>query len=172
MNSPDAVTNPQLHYSRKRSSVQRLLIPLLTPPNHATPLASESADRALKKYAELTQHVEVGREGKGPSRHMSDYVESFVGFGGIFRIEIVEGEGGLETLFQGRESQRFQLRHHHDDAFTWLTSRDEQISRAMFIVFDPVYYMIRFEAGEGGEVVALNWVHDPGMSEGEDFLRE
>ncbi|KAK0510815.1 hypothetical protein JMJ35_006367 [Cladonia borealis] len=135
-------------------------------------LASLSADRALKKYAELTQKIEEGRESEGRRRALSDYVGSYVGFGGIFRIEVVESENELAMLFQGRESQKFQLRHHHQDTFTWFTSWNEQIKRAQFIVFQPAFYSIRFQAGEGERPIALNWVHDSAIPEGEDFFKE
>jgi hypothetical protein len=78
-------------------------------------LASASADRALQRYAVLTRKVEEGRASGGPDRLLSDYVGSYVGVGGIFRIDVVNGDGGLEVLFQGHQSQRYQLKHHHDE---------------------------------------------------------
>lgn len=135
-------------------------------------LASASADRALKKYAELSQEIEKGKKSKGPNRPLSDYVGSYVGFGGVFRIEVVETMNGLGMLFQGRKSQKYQLQHHHHDTFTWFMSWDEQIKRARFIVFQPVFYSIRFEGKEGKGITALNWVHDSAIPEGYDFAKE
>lgn len=135
-------------------------------------LASVSADRALTKYAELSQKVEEGRVSGGPDRLLSDYVGLYVGFGGIFRIEVVEGENGLEMLFQGRKSQQYQLRHHHDDAFTWFMSWNEQVKRARFIGYSLEVYFIQFKGEEGRGVTSLNWVHDAAIPEGEDFVKK
>lgn len=126
----------------------------------------------LKKHAELGQNIEEGRKSEGRDRALSDYVGSYVGFGGIFRVEVVESENGLEMLFQGRESQKYQLQHHHHDTFTSFTSWNEQIKRAQFINFQPAFYSIRFQDGEGKGIVALNWVHDSAIAEGEDFIKE
>ncbi|ORX98936.1 hypothetical protein BCR34DRAFT_606757 [Clohesyomyces aquaticus] len=60
--------------------------------------------RAVEKYKELEINVEEGRSGAHPFRKLSEYIGKYVGFGGIFSIEIVEGEKGLEILFQARES--------------------------------------------------------------------
>jgi len=140
--------------------------------NNYVRLASASAERALKKYAELTQKVEEGRKSGKPDRPLSDYVGSYVGFGGIFCIDVVEGDSGLEVLFQGRESQKYRLKHHHDETFTWFTTWNEQIEKGRFISFDPALYFIRFEAEEGRGVVALNWVHDTAIPEGDSFVKE
>ena len=80
---------------------QLLVETLLDSPirNDYVHLASLSADRALKKYAELTQKIEEGRESEWPCRALSEYVGSYVGFGGIFRIEVVESENELAMLF-------------------------------------------------------------------------
>ena len=134
-------------------------------------LASLSAERALEKYAELSRDVEEGREAGGPNRALSDYVGSYVGFGDIFRIEVVESEGGLAMLFQGRESQKYRLQHHHSDTFTWFMPFNEQIKRARFITYQTAFYSIRFRAEYGKGVIALNWVHDAAMPEGEDFYK-
>ncbi|KAM5372484.1 hypothetical protein ACJZ2D_007522 [Fusarium nematophilum] len=148
---------------------------LLDSPAHArndyVKLASSSADRALQRYSEVEMQVEEGRQSGGPSRSLSEYVGSFVGFGGVFRIEVVETEDGLAVLFQGRETQRYQLRHHHGDTFTWLMSWNEQIKRARFIITNPAFYSIRFKAGPEG-ITALNWVHDASIEEGDDFIKQ
>ena len=134
-------------------------------------LASVSADRALERYAELSEKVEGGRKAGGPDRILSDYVGVYVGFAGIFRIEVVLGENGLEMLFQARESQKYQLQHHHHDTFTWFTSWNEQIKRARFLDFRPAFYSIRFESEEGKGVITLNWIHDSARPEGENFIK-
>ncbi|KAK0638999.1 beta-lactamase/transpeptidase-like protein [Cercophora newfieldiana] len=153
---------------------QLLVQSLLDPPirHDYVQLASESADRAIKMYAELTQKVDEGRKPGGPIRPSSQYVGTYLGFRGNFRVVVVEGEDGLEVRFQGRESQGFRLQHHHDDTFTWFITFNEQIRRALFISYNPNLYMIWFKhEGEKG-VTSLNWAFDSGIPEGEDFLRE
>ncbi|KAL9078515.1 MAG: hypothetical protein Q9157_002571 [Trypethelium eluteriae] len=153
---------------------QLLVETLLDSPVHNdyVHLASVSSDRALKRYEELSQEVEKGRELEKPNRPLSDYVGSYVGFGGVFRIEVVETENGLEMLFQGRESQAYRLQYHSDNTFTWLTSWNEQIKRARFIIFQPDFYSIRFKTGDDNGITTLKWVHDSAVPEGEDFIRE
>lgn len=135
-------------------------------------LASASAERALKLYAELGRKVEEGRSPRGPGRPLSDYVGSYVGFAGVFCIEVVDGENGLEILLQGRQSQKYSLQYHHDDTFTWFMSRDEQIKRVRFVSYNPALYFIRFKEEEGKGITALNWAFDVGVPEGEDFFKQ
>lgn len=153
---------------------QLLVETLLDSPvrNDYVNLASVSADRALKKYADLSQKIEAGRESGGSDRALGDYVGSYVGFGGIFSIKVVEDENGLNICFQGRESQKYQLQHHHHDTFTWFSSWNEQIKRGRFIVFQPDFYSIRFIAEEGKGITTLNWVHDSAMPGGDDFIKQ
>ncbi|CAI7622502.1 unnamed protein product [Penicillium glandicola] len=134
-------------------------------------LASVSAHRSLKKYADLSHKVEEGRVSGGPSRPLNDYVGSYVGFGGIFRIDVAEEHGQLKILFQGRKSQEYGLEHHHDGFFTWFMSWNEQIKRARFIGFIPDVFFIRFNV-EGDKVTSLNWVHNKAVPEGEDFVKK
>ncbi|KAJ1677791.1 hypothetical protein EV182_005430 [Spiromyces aspiralis] len=152
---------------------QLLVETLLDSPvrNDYVRLASESADRALKLYEKLGQKVAEGRTSSGSHRPLSDYVGSYVGCAGVLRIEVVEGENGLEMMFQGRQSQRYSLQHHHDDTFTWFMSWNEQIKRARFIIYSPAFYSIRFKGEEGKGITTLNWIFDVGVPEGEDFSK-
>ncbi|KAH7127289.1 beta-lactamase/transpeptidase-like protein [Dactylonectria macrodidyma] len=151
---------------------QLLVETLLDAPvrNDYVAMASLSADSALKRYEELAHKVEEGRESKGIGRDLNDYIGSYVGFGGIFRIEVVDSDKGLAILFQGRASQMYQLGHHHEDTFTWFMTWNEQIKNARFIVTDPAFYFISFQT-EQGKVAALNWVHDASIPEGEFFMK-
>jgi hypothetical protein len=139
-------------------------------------LAALSAERAMEKYQELEEKIESGRTGGKLNRELGKYVSNYVGFGGIFSIQVVQGKSGLEILFQGRDSQRFQMNHHHDDTFTWFMGWDEQIKRARFISYQPSLYFIRFGTHKGEQevekVTVLNWVNDASIPEGNDFIRE
>jgi CubicO group peptidase (beta-lactamase class C family) len=134
-------------------------------------LASVSASRSLQKYAELTEKVEEGRQSGGPPRDLNKYVGTYVGFGGLFHIEVAENEGELAILFQGRQSDKYALRHHHDDTFTWFMSWNEQIRRGRFPSFGPALYSVRFEGREGSDMTCVNWVFDASMPDGQDFVR-
>ncbi|KAK7419778.1 hypothetical protein QQX98_003150 [Neonectria punicea] len=135
-------------------------------------LASKSVDRAQEKFAEVNRRVQEGRKPGGPIRALSDYVGSFTGIGGVFCIEVKESKRGLEILFQGRESQKYQLQHHHHDTFTWFMGWNEQIKKGRFVVFQPAFYMIRFGGEDGQGITSLNWAYDAAMPEGEDFVKE
>ncbi|KAM7183967.1 Beta-lactamase/transpeptidase-like protein [Naviculisporaceae sp. PSN 640] len=136
-------------------------------------LASVSAARALEKYAELGKVIEKGRVSGGPTRGLNEYLGSYVGFGGLFRIDVRLQEGGqdLEMLLQGRETQKYRLQHHHADTFTWFMSWNEQIKMARFINYQSEFYFVRFESRGDKVITALNWVYDAGVPGGEDFVR-
>ncbi|KAH6850484.1 beta-lactamase/transpeptidase-like protein [Chaetomium sp. MPI-CAGE-AT-0009] len=140
---------------------QLLVETLLDSPirNDYVHLASASADRALERYAELGQTIEKGRTPGGAGRPLRDYVVMYVGFAGVFRIEIAEGANGLEIFLQGRQSQKYTLQHHHDNTFTWFMSWNEQIKRVRFISYNPALYLIRFRGADG-------------VPEGEEFLKQ
>ncbi|KAH8817178.1 beta-lactamase/transpeptidase-like protein [Xylogone sp. PMI_703] len=143
---------------------QLLIETLLGSPvrNDYAHLASASADRALQKGRK-----KVG----GPDRALGDYVGLYAGFGGALCIKVIENGNRLDMLFQERESQKYQLHHHHDDTFTWFTSWNEQIKRARFIVFSPAFYSIHFKSEGDKGIIALNWVSDAAILEGEDFVK-
>ena len=120
-------------------------------------LATLSASGALEKYEELEKEVEGGREAGGSKRDWNDYVGSYIGFSGLFGIDIRNKEDILERLFQGRESQRICLKHHHDDTFTWFMSWNQQIKLARFIEFRMGLYFVKFEEDGNGRIGKLIW---------------
>lgn len=155
-------------------SIGQLLVETLleSPVQHDyVKLASASAKRSLEKYTALAREVAAGRVSGGPSRPLEDYVGSYVGIGGIFRIDVAEEEGVLKILFQGRQSQKYHLKHHHDDSFTWFMSRDEQVKRARFPGYTLDVYFMSFSLGDNGKVIGLNWVYDGMVPEGENFVK-
>lgn len=141
--------------------------------NDYASLARTSADRALEKYEELTNKVEEGRTAHGPARKLDAYAGKYVSFGGLFCIEVREGMTGLEILFQARESQKYQLKLHHENSFTWFMDWNEQIKRARFVSYQPALYSIGFRTGngEGGNIGALTWIHDASIPEGDEFIK-
>ena len=152
---------------------QTLVGTLLESPsrNDYVALASASVDRAFKKYTELTLSVGKERECDGPQRSLSDYVGSYVGIGGLYQINVVENEGNLDVVFQGRKSQKYPMRHHHKDTFTWFMTWNEQIKRARFLSFQPSLYFIHFGSISGKQVDTLTWMPDPSIAEIETFTR-
>ncbi|KAI0534300.1 beta-lactamase/transpeptidase-like protein [Xylaria digitata] len=153
---------------------QMLVETLLNSPcrNDYVRLASQSVDRALTKYVELSQQIEEGRQTGGPERALKDYVGPCLGFGGVYCIKVIESGWELVMLFQGLESQRYRLQHHHDDAFTWFMTWNDQIKRAHFINYRSTVYSIYFEAEEGKGVASLKWVQDPRVPEGQIFVKQ
>jgi hypothetical protein len=129
-------------------------------------------ERAFEKYSELTDEVNKDRVVRGSRRALSEYMGTCVGFGGLFRIEVVVGEDGLAMLFQGRETQRHRLQHHHGETFTWLMSWNEQIRKGRFIEFEPTYYEVKFGSKGGEGIYVLNWVFDSAIPGGEGFVKE
>ncbi|KAK4443627.1 hypothetical protein QBC34DRAFT_283866, partial [Podospora aff. communis PSN243] len=103
-------------------------------------LASASVDSAIKSMPSPARGLKMG--GSPEDRHGLSAIRLSVcypGFGGPFRIHIRQDEKRLEMLFKGRESQKYQLEHHHGDTFTWFMSWNEQIKRGRFINLHPPY---------------------------------
>jgi hypothetical protein len=43
----------------------------------------------MEKYQELEEKIDSGRTGGKLNRELSKYVGNYVGFGGIFRVQVV-----------------------------------------------------------------------------------
>ncbi|KAL8652891.1 MAG: hypothetical protein Q9226_004077 [Calogaya cf. arnoldii] len=62
-----------------------------------------------------------------------------------------------------REDQKYDLKHHHFDTFTWLMSDEEEMKRGRFIQSTKTY-KIEFWCEQGGEIRGFNWPEMGGMS--------
>ncbi|KUJ07020.1 beta-lactamase/transpeptidase-like protein [Mollisia scopiformis] len=152
---------------------QLLVEKLLDSPirNDYARLASLSAKRAIKKYEELTNKLEAGKDLSNPPKDLAKYAGSYVGFGGVFLIDIAVVKDSLELRWQGRKSQALPLHHYREDVFSWFLTFDDQIKHGLFPAYRPQYYLMSFKSEDEKGFKILNWVHDGDVVEGENFYR-
>lgn len=96
------------------------------------------------------------------------YVGEYWNAAKTFRLVIIlDNNGALKLQFQDLAEDEFELKHLHDDVFSWFTSLRDMTERGRHI-FDHLYYLIEFQLGEGMQ--GLRWAHD-GSETGELFER-
>lgn len=135
-------------------------------------LASVSADRAHQRYAELAEKIEEGRQSGGPRRSYSQYKGCYECTGRPdMVISMYSFLGPLKRKLKLEINYtEYQLRHHHDDTFTWFMSWNEHIKNNRTVQYFPEYYFLRFNPNEdGSDIVSLTWVHNPAFPEGDVF---
>ncbi|KAJ5735752.1 D-aminoacylase [Penicillium malachiteum] len=123
-------------------------------------LAKGVAANYLRKIPRMLESLEQSREGT-PSRPLSEFVGRYSNPNHDFVVVIRQGDDkALEVVFQGLESQAWDLRHHHHDTFTWLPSLNDIIKNALFPHMGQNAYTITFEVEDGTEVKRLLWPHE------------
>jgi hypothetical protein len=71
------------------------------------------------------------------------------------------GTPRLQALFQGRESQLWDLEHLEGETFHWLSDRNGQAKHARFTYpFIPGLFKLEFKRGSDGKVDEVVWAHD------------
>lgn len=71
----------------------------------------------------------------------------------------------LQALFQGRESQLWDLTYLEGETFHWLSDRNSQAKRARFTYpFVPGLFKLMFKRGSDGKVDEVVWAHDSAVS--------
>lgn len=125
-------------------------------------LAKDAAQKHVESYGIMEGKLEQEREANTTHKALEAYTGSYINEAGDFIVDVrKKNEDVLEVLFQGLESQAWDMRHYHHDTFLWLTSRDEQAKRARFTYSGPKIYKIIFNASEGDTIDGLCWAHDP-----------
>ncbi|KAF2684664.1 beta-lactamase/transpeptidase-like protein, partial [Lentithecium fluviatile CBS 122367] len=127
-------------------------------------LARDAAQKHFDSYHIMEKDLEQKREANTSHRALEGYTGHYINDAGDFMVEIRQkNESALEVVFQGLESQVWDLRHYQHDTFLWLTSRDEQAKRARFTYSGASIYKIIFNVGEGDAINGLYWPHDPSV---------
>ncbi|KAK0126842.1 hypothetical protein ONS95_008421 [Cadophora gregata] len=91
---------------------------------------------------------------QGP-KPLEAYVGTYWGENHILKIVVTLEDGHLYRSLQGLEAEKVRLHHYENDTFTWLTSRNELNSRALFVGNCPAYWKLVFEAGKNGKIQSL-----------------
>ena len=124
--------------------------------------AAESRKRMLGKVTGMkTRFDEIRRHHPPAARPLEDYVRRYYNRARTFMIDIKRHEtrrDHLELWFQGRDSQRYDLRHLQGDTFEWSLGYDESARRARFPILDYEYFVMDFHFDpHNNSVSKLQW---------------
>ncbi|OAA78787.1 Beta-lactamase/transpeptidase-like protein [Akanthomyces lecanii RCEF 1005] len=125
-------------------------------------LAKESRRRKVGKVATMMAELEKTRKKFHDviPRPVAAYCGDYYNALGNFYVHIEQrkdNSGVLEVLFQGKDTQRYELRHLNDDIFEWALSYDEQARRARFTAWEQSYFNVAFQFNTEGNAIALKW---------------
>ena len=127
--------------------------------------AEVSAAENLKWYPSLIQELEKSRKNVTSARDPKSYVGTYWDRIRVFHIVVTEEGEELYWALQGLESEKFQLIHFEDDAFTSLQPRNELSRRGRWVGPDqgPLFWKVEFKVDEKGIIGSLFWAHDSGV---------
>ncbi|KAK3180498.1 hypothetical protein K4F52_008089 [Lecanicillium sp. MT-2017a] len=125
----------------------------------------EAAQNHVQSYPKLQKTFDqLRRNSSTPPESLDDYIGIYQ-FAGDLDFKIVirfNDKKALQVVFQGIESQAWDLQFLEGETFHWLMSRDDQAKKAKFTYpFLPSLFKIVFERDGEGLVDHLMWKHDP-----------
>ena len=143
--------------------------------NRAIEGAKYSASRALRRHTLLKLELEKNRIPNTSPRALEQYVGTYTNETGLIKLVVThEGTSEKACLYfalQGLESEKYALKHYHNDDFVWLQPREELARRGKATVQESSFYKIRFEASDGGAIDRLRWGHSTDITGGEIFYK-
>ncbi|KXG46504.1 Beta-lactamase-related protein [Penicillium griseofulvum] len=136
-------------------------------------LAAEGRSRALERFDTLHNRLADEKiQGTSPLP-LECYIGKYNNEDYKYMLEVTlnpESETDLMISFQGRDSQRYPLRHYHDHVFEWSMSLDDVKKSGRYDIADPSYYKIRFEIYPDNRASRIIWhIHDPSVPNGLTF---
>lgn len=155
--------------------INELLVETLVESPHQTDfvqLAAEAAQSHIASVPKMERELEQSRDPNStPTQPLDAFVGRYVNTAHSFVVEIrKKNDSTLQIAFQGLDSQVWDLRHHQQNTFVWLTSRDEIVKRARFPYVGMNVYTIIFQTNADGEVRGLLWPHEPGLAATEQYF--
>lgn len=143
--------------------------------------ARRSAARHLSLFDEVENDLaEENQDGTSP-RPISEYVGKYWNLAGNWFIKILtlpasagECDGEKKLLFmafQGLLDDLYELKHYHNDVFTWRPTRDDAFRRGRFTFDSADYQRLRFGHDESNKIDRLSWSHEPHIPESEIFRK-
>lgn len=106
----------------------------------------DTSNKLIHKYKQQADNI-ASRRRIGTRRFsLREYAGRYINELKNFVVEIHVGpeNNTLEVLFQGRESQRYSLRHLEDNIFEWSLSLDEEAERGRYHITEVDYFLIYF----------------------------
>lgn len=117
-----------------------------------------SAQKLIKTYEQLAADMKaMRREGTrrfDPGQYAGRYINDLQNF--ILEIRLGANDDTFEMLFQGKSSQKYELRHLQDDVFEWSLSLDGEAKHGRFHIPTVFYFLVEFYATQG-RVDRLVW---------------
>ncbi|KUJ21343.1 beta-lactamase/transpeptidase-like protein [Mollisia scopiformis] len=151
-------------------AVLEVLLNTTKPADHAA-LSRETAKKQVSTFPSMNQTLQKDRTLGTSPRELGKYVGAYYNSIKNFFIETCIEDGELHFAFQGlRDHQSWPLKHYNYDTFSWIISRDECVKRARFAAASPGLYLLEFVHSEDN-IVALQWKHDPGFKQPEEFTK-
>ena len=139
-------------------------------------LTSESVINGGNRMNKVADRLESERILGTQHRALAAYTGRYYNALGNWFINVGICDGELYLEFQGREDERYTLRHYHYDIFVWNLDYDETVKRAQYCrPFD--YYKIEFEPGisvdqnTDNPMTSIRWRHDASVPQGEAFSK-
>ncbi|KAF7676170.1 hypothetical protein GT037_005675 [Alternaria burnsii] len=131
--------------------------------------AEESANSYVRMWQELEEEFNKTREQSKHKRHLDEYVGRYYNVPRNWYIEVTLEDGNLFFSFQGLASQKHQLHHHGADCFNWPLTEKRSRTLGRWPDLDASTYEFRFDTNDDDNIIALRWVHDPDIPDGEQF---
>jgi CubicO group peptidase (beta-lactamase class C family) len=135
-------------------------------------LAQQTADVARGAYAKVEEQLAKSRVPGGPPRPLADYVGTYRNNVKTFFIDVAERDGKLWMNFQGNKEETYLLSHSHEDEFTWLMTRDDQVKRSRNAITWADFWRISFDFGGTASPQRLFWIIEPELPKGMPFIRD
>ncbi|KAJ5559370.1 penicillin-binding protein [Penicillium frequentans] len=106
----------------------------------------DTSEKLIHKYKRQADNITSRRRVGTREFPLEEYTGRYINELGNFVLAIQVGPDNktLEVLFQGRESQRYSLRHLADNTFEWSLSLDEEAKRGRYHITEVDYFLIDF----------------------------
>lgn len=154
--------------------ITQLLIETITEspaPNDFVSLAEEAAKNHANQMIKTQQALDDARKPGTHPQPLTAYTGDYVGFAGQFKIQIrMKSPEALQVIFQGLESQTWDLKHYQDNTFTWLEDFDTQAKRVRFTFSGPDMFKLVFKSNKQGDIESVLWKQEAGLPDEENTL--
>ncbi|KAJ8121375.1 hypothetical protein ONZ43_g2154 [Nemania bipapillata] len=135
--------------------------------------AKSSAAATRQWYPNTLRALSEEHKTRRAAKPLDAYTGTYWNKQKYLKVEVTLEDGRLYWAIQGLETEKFELTHFDGDTFSWLRPRDYLAERGRWPEDPPVFWKLKFSTYDGSEVIStLNWVHDPDVLSGEDFVRE
>lgn len=148
--------------------INQLLVEMLVAgktTNDYIAMAEEAKQSHVQKFKDMEVEFRKSRESATPLRPTEDYLGTYINQNQMpFKIVISRKDNeDLQVMFQGLESQTWDLHLSGEDVLDWFCPRDELAKRALFTYSGPDLFKLRFGSDDKGNINHLCWRMDPAV---------